>query len=241
MQNKFTIEQVREFWDKTASIYEKHNNRFRDAHCQRFEQAIKYLCLKPGQKVLNIWSRTGLAIPYLQQKCRNINILNLEVSGEFIKIAKTKFPHQSFEQTDLEHLPFNDNYFDHILSLETLEHAPKPLDFLNELERVLKPQSKLIMSLPPKTAEIPLRAYELFFKNHGEGPHRFLSSQTVKNLLERANFKLVLHQGTLLVPVGPGWLKKQGEKIIKKFQNTPLSELGIRQFYVAEKKSNSHL
>ena len=91
------------------------------------------------------------------------------------------------------------------------------------------------MSLPPKTAEPLLRIYELFFKNHGEGPHQFLSSKTVKSLLQEAEFNLLLHKGTLLVPVGPKFIKKFGEMIIDRFQNTFISELGIRQFYICQK------
>ena len=126
-------------------------------------------------------------------------------------------------------------FLDCILSLETLEHAPSPSKFLEECYRVLKPNSLLIMSLPPATAELPLRIYEVFFTNHGEGPHKFLSSKKVKKLLKEANFKLITHKGTLLIPIGPRFLKKIGEKIINKFQNTFISELGIRQFYICQK------
>ena len=100
---------------------------------------------------------------------------------------------------------------------------------------MLKSDGKLVLSLPPATAEIPLKIYELFFKNHGEGPHQFLPSKLVKKMLSRSGFKLILHQGTLLVPAGPNGLQRLGEKIIERFQQTPLKEFGIRQFYVCKK------
>lgn len=233
--NNFSIKEVRDFWDKVVSIYESSNAQFSDTHLQRFEEAIKYFDLKPGQKVLNIWSRTGLAIFYLRQKCSGLDIANLEVSPEFIKIAQEKFPQEKFQETNLDSLPFEDNHFDYILSLETLEHAPQPLIFLKELYRTIKPNGLLVMSLPPATAEIPLRIYECFFKNHGEGPHKFLSSRKVKKMLKAVGFEIILHKGTLLIPVGPKKLKVFGEKIIEKLQKTPLSEFGIRQFYICKK------
>ena len=91
------------------------------------------------------------------------------------------------------------------------------------------------MSNPPATAEFPHKIYDLFVDDHGEGPHRFLPSKTVKSLLKEADFKLILHKGTLLIPVGPVFLQRFGERIINMFQNTFLSEFGIRQFYIAEK------
>ncbi len=234
LDNSFTIEQVRDFWNKTAPIYENCNSKVKETHHQRFQEAIRHLDLRPGQRVLNIWSRTGSAIFYLRQNCPQLEIVNCEVSPEFIKIAQEKFPNEKFGQTDLDNLSFADNSFDRILSLETLEHAPSPLTFLKELHRTLKPNGLLVMSLPPATAELPLKIYELFFSNHGEGPHKFLSSRKVKKLLKLASFKLILHKGTLLMPVGPKWLKVLGEKIINGLQNTPISELGIRQFYICK-------
>lgn len=233
--NNFTIEEVRNFWNKTADVYDSINQQIGDVHLQRFQEAIKYMDLRPGQKILNIWSRTGLAIPYLRQKYPKIEIINLEVSPKFIEIAQKKFPQEKFQETDLAILPFKDNYFDYILSLETLEHAPDPSLFLQELSRTLKTNGLLIMSCPPAVAELPLKIYELFFANHGEGPHKFLSSKKVKYLLKKANFKVNLHKGTLLIPVGPKWLKAFGEKIINKLQKTPIRELGIRQFYICQK------
>jgi len=234
MANDFTIDQVRKFWDGVADIYDEVNKKIGPVHYQRFIESIKYLNLKNGDKVLNIWSRTGNAIPYLKN-VEGVEIYNLEVSPKMMARAKEKFPAENFILTDLKILNFPDNFFDAILLLETLEHTPEPLSLLKELKRVLKPSGRLVMSLPPKTAEIPLKIYEVFFKNHGEGPHNFLSSKTVKKMLTEVNFNLIFHKGTLLFPVGPEFLQRFAEKIIELFQRTPLKEIGIRQFYVCSK------
>lgn len=236
MKNNFTIGEVRKFWDGVSNEYDEINGRIEKTHRQRFEEASKYLKILPRQKILNVWSRTGEAIPYIRKLCPDAEIFNLEASPEFIKKAREKFPKENFKETNLDKFPFENNSFDCVMSLETLEHAPEPSLFLEECHRVLKPGGLLIMSLPPKTAELPLRLYELFFKNHGEGPHNFLSSKAVKKMIKDAGMDLIIHKGTLLVPVGPVWLKNLGEKIIEKCQKTPLSELGIRQFYISKKR-----
>ena len=233
MENRFTLNEVRSFWDRVADSYESSHDHIREAHFQRFEVAHKHLMLKPGMNVLNVWSRTGEAVPYLRKQCREIELYNLEVSPRFIEIAAKHFPEERFDETDLACLRFESGFFDYILSLETLEHAPKPLQFLKECHRVLKPHGILVMSLPPAAVELPAALFRLFAHDHGEGPHRFLSSKRVKCLLHEAGMTLLAHKATLLIPVGPKFLRDFGERIIQRFPDTFISELGIRQFYIA--------
>lgn len=236
MQNKFTIGDVKEFWDKAADSYIESHKKIKDIHFQRFSEAVKYMDPKPNLRILNVWARIGEAIPKLRDNYKDAEIINLEASSRFIEIASRIFPNETFRQTDLASFPCEDNYFDYIVSLETLEHAPDPLKFLRECYRVLKSDGTLILSCPPASIEIPVRIYKLFFGGHGEGPHKFLSSGQVKRLLEITGFKLISHKGTLLFPIGPTFLKIFGERLLNRFQNTPLKEFGIRQFYVCKKK-----
>src|SRR3989339_613748 len=183
MINKFNIKEVRDFWDKVADIYEEENKKVGYVHYHRYEKAIEYGNFRSGQKVLNIWSRMGGFIPYIR-KIPQIELMNYEVSPKFIEQAKIKFRNEDFSQTDLENLEdLQDDYFDRVVSLETLEHAPKPLEFVKELYRVLKPGGLLIMSLPPKGFEIPTMLWGFFAGNHGEGPHNFLWPYQVKKII----------------------------------------------------------
>ena len=234
-KNIFTLEGVKDFWDSVAGIYEEENNKISETHNQRFTEAIKYLDLKDDDKLLNVWSRAGSAIPFLRDKNKNIELHNLEVSPQMIKRAEEKFPEEKFGLTDLLKINLPDNYFDHILSLETLEHCPEPFVFLGELNRLLKPGGILVLSTPPSSCEPFYVVYSSFGLGHGEGPHKFISSKKVKHMLSESNFKILEHKGTLLIPLGPKFIKNLGEKIIKKFQHTFISELGIRQFYICEK------
>jgi 2-polyprenyl-3-methyl-5-hydroxy-6-metoxy-1,4-benzoquinol methylase len=45
-------------------------------------------------------------------------------------------------------LPFKDNSFDTVVSTEVLEHVPDPLRAMREMQRVLKPGGRLILSTP---------------------------------------------------------------------------------------------
>lgn len=236
MVNKFTIQEVCDFWNKIAPIYEPLNKKVGYVHTQRFEKALEFGKIEPGHKILNIWSRTGSLIPYLR-KTDNLEIHNREVSPEMMKVAQERYPQEKFELTDLENLSeLSNDWFDRIISLETLEHAPKPDVFLKELYRVIKPGGLLIMSLPPKGEEVPEFIYKLFFKDHGEGPHRFLWPKEVKGLLKDSGFTLLHHKPYIILPLGNDKLTRWGERTLTFiFGKTPLANFGVRHFYIAKK------
>ena len=236
MKNNFTIKEVIEHWDKIAAIYDPCNKKPSNPHFQRFVVGVGFMNPQPKMKVLNIWSRTGDSIQFLRNKCKDAALYNLEASKNMIKIAKKKYPAEKFHTTDLENLDYSDNFFDYILCLETLEHTPKPSKLLKEFHRTLKPTGRLILSLPPASAELNYRIYTFVFRSHGEGPHKFLSTKTVKKLLKETRFELLLHKSTLLIPVFGEVIMNLGEKIIEKFQDTFIAELGVRQFYVCKKR-----
>ena len=235
-KNPWTDREVEAHWDRVANIYVKENERVKGTHDQRFLESIRHLELKPGMKVLNITSRDAEAADYLIRYAPGTQVINAEISQGLIDVAAKLRP--SASQVKLQSyssLPFENGAFHRVLSLETLEHVSEPLNFLSELHRVSSDDARLVLSCPPATSEWPYRAYTALFGGHGEGPHRFPPSREVKEMFSVTKWKLIFHKGTLLIPVGPGWLKNLGEKFIGRMQGSYIAELGIRQFYVCEK------
>ena len=227
---------VEAHWDRVADIYINENEKVKGAHDQRFRESISHLDLKPGIKILNITSRDAEAAGYINSAMPDVKVINAEISLGLMKVAEKIRP--SVIQVKLENyvtLPFKNAEFDRLLSLETIEHVSEPMNFLEELHRVSTDEARLVLSCPPATSELPYRFYTAVFGGHGEGPHRFLSSKEVKRMLAETNWKLLAHKGTVLIPVGPSWLQRMGEKIISRMQGTFVAELGIRQFYICEK------
>jgi coenzyme F420 hydrogenase subunit beta len=238
-RNKWSDKEVEAHWDRVAGIYVSENEKVKQTHDQRFRESVAYLNLLPGMKVLNITSRDAEAADYIQAACKDVEVINAEISMGLMDVAASLRP--EITQVKIEtyaQLPFDDGEFDRVLSLETLEHCADPIMFLKELYRVSTQQTKLVLSCPPATAELPYQLYSLLFGGHGEGPHRFPKSKEVKQMFEKSGWKLKHHKGTLLVPVGPAGFQKWGEKLIDRYQNTFLSELGIRQFFVVKKPNN---
>ena len=234
-RGEFTSETVRAHWNKVAAIYDGWNKAYDTTHFQRFVEAMKHIDLAPGMRILDVWSRTGNASRYLFETCPEIEYTGLEPSEEMIRLGRGKYPQRSFAEGWMTALPFPTAYFDRVISLETLEHVPVPAQFLQEIRRVIKPGGRLVMSLPPAYAEWMTALVDGLKVNHGEGPHRFLPSGEVKQLLSQCGFRLLLHRGTVMIPAGPAFLRVKGNQWLESHvQGTFLAETGIRQFYVCE-------
>lgn len=236
-KNRWSDLEVEKHWDSVSSIYVKENNKVKDAHDQRFKEAIKHLDLFNDCRVLNISSRDCEADDYIKRENQSSHVINAEISQGLINVAKSLRPHVNQIKIDsYSNLPFEDSLFDRVLTLETLEHVEDPVIFLRELHRVSIDNAVMVLSCPPATSEIPYKIFTFLFGGHGEGPHRFLPSKEVKLLLKETGWMVKVHKGTVLFPVGPSFMQKGAERIIEKFQGTFISELGIRQFYVCGKR-----
>jgi SAM-dependent methyltransferase len=65
------------------------------------------------------------------------------------KAFALKHPNVRFQQHDvINRLPFDDGAFDHVFSIEGIEHFENPWTFIKELCRVLKPGGRLFISTP---------------------------------------------------------------------------------------------
>lgn len=236
-RNEWSDREVEAHWDRVASVYIRENERVREVHDQRFTQSVRFLELTACRRVLNISSRDGVATDYILNESSECEVWNAEISAGLMKEAANRRP--DIRQVKIEtyaSLPFEDRFFDRVLSLETLEHAADPVAFLKELHRVSTGDALLVLSCPPATSEIPYRIYTFLFGGHGEGPHRFPPSRRVKQMLDMCGWNLKHHEGTVLFPVGPAGFRRWGERILRRYQHTALSELGIRQFYVCDKQ-----
>ncbi len=155
-----------------------------------------------------------------------------------------------------EQLPFEDNYFDVVLSHEVLEHVDDDRQAIREVLRVLKPGGRLILF-------VPNRAYP--FETHGiywKGEYRFGNKLFVNYLPRKWRDKLAPHvrvytksdldrlfegqnvsyiQRTVLfgaydnIIAHSAWLGKLLRSVMHFLECTPLKVFGLSHFWVIEK------
>ena len=94
-----------------------------------------------GAKVLDVGAGQGGVVHELLS--RGVDARGIEPGQEFCELARMRIAADGHEPERIhlapgEELPFPDNTFDYVVSLQVLEHVPKQLPVLREMQRVLK-------------------------------------------------------------------------------------------------------
>ncbi len=101
--------------------------------------------------VLDVATGTGRLPQALLRDHFHGRIIGLDLSSGMLKQARAKLQTYGDDQIclirqDASHLPFEDEAFDAVTCLESLEFMPRPLDVLAEMVRVLAPGGMLFVT-----------------------------------------------------------------------------------------------
>lgn len=118
-------------------------------HLCRYKYAKQFV---QGKRVLDAACGSGYGSKMLAESAESV--IGMDISEEAIQYAQNNYaaPNVDFIVGSVEKLPFEDNFFDIIISFETIEHVNEQIQnsFLREIKRVLKDDGILIMSTPDK-------------------------------------------------------------------------------------------
>ncbi len=130
-----------------------------------------FVCAYAKDKVvLDVASGDGYVAYELAKNAGAKKVIGLDNFKQAIELAKKKYQHPclEFQLGRAEKMSFSNNYFDLIVSLETIEHVKDYHMFLQEVKRTLKPDGIFIVSTPNKRATLrgamlkkPLNPYHL--------------------------------------------------------------------------------
>jgi ubiquinone/menaquinone biosynthesis C-methylase UbiE len=153
--------------------------------CTR-KYVLKHIKHKSGT-VLEI----GVGLSSLLEDLQNFDCFGVDISPETIKQAQDIFSSKklkaNFSTANAENLPFNDNTFDVIVSVHTLEHIEHDDIVIQECARVLKPGGELLFFVPGRVDG--LATEEEWAK---WGHYRMYNKDHFENLASLANPVLIL-------------------------------------------------
>ncbi len=113
------------------------------------DEALSWLAVESGDRVLDVGSGTGFATEGLLQHTETVYCLDQSIHQMEKSFAKFgKHGDVKFHRGDAERLPFADNSFDHLWSSGSIEYWPNPVDALKEFRRVTKSGGRVLVVGP---------------------------------------------------------------------------------------------
>ena len=212
------------FWNLYALCYDSLNS-FRP-YQEMMGVILDYLRLGSGQKVLDAGCGTGnLEMRILQKNIDNLEIKAVDFSGAMLRRAEKKLAKDRsvvISEIDLnDKLPFPDNHFDRVVSVNVVHILKNPERAIHEFARVLAHGGKLIVVTLKEGYEMPL-----ILKAHSH-IHEDDAQWKTKNLL--AWFRLVFRtfgfNGTAVKFIFVALFNKAVDREIKGFSRKELERI----------------
>lgn len=147
---------------------------------------------KKNLKILDLGCGGGNVAAFLKNKFPSWSVYGIDVSSKAIKSAKENFKNVKFIRSPAEKLPFKNQEFDLVLSLDTLEHFKNYKNVILEVKRVLNTNALFYLAVPlEKQFPTPLWFFYKFgwtAKNEYVGHVNYFDNRTILSEFKNLGF-----------------------------------------------------
>lgn len=136
---------IRQQYNQMAEGYDK---RWKNYISKTLTFLKNWADISSDKIVLDIGCGTGEFEQLLLTENPQQEIIGIDISEEMLLKAEKKcqnYPNVSFQKATASALPFEDNYFDIIVSASAFHYFENPDTALKEMKRVLKPDGKVVI------------------------------------------------------------------------------------------------
>jgi ubiquinone/menaquinone biosynthesis C-methylase UbiE len=134
-----------------AKRYHQETTRWMQGVAKNFVSVAERWGITDG-KVLDVGTGPGSLAIGFAEGLPGVQVVGLDLSDAALELARENAQESrasvrvSFEKGDAEDMPFEDDTFDLAISNNTLHLVERPVSMFNEIQRVLKPQGRFVIS-----------------------------------------------------------------------------------------------
>jgi len=138
------LHDVAAFFDQRAATYERH-----DMHRWLAAQVVSVVKTRPGMKVLDVATGTGLVARALLASTPSISVVGVDISPGMLAVAQEKMTEAtrfSVSLADASALPFQDETFDGVFCVASIAYLSDADAALAEWVRVCRTSGKVAIT-----------------------------------------------------------------------------------------------
>ncbi|NLB52451.1 MAG: methyltransferase domain-containing protein [Syntrophomonadaceae bacterium] len=182
----------RKYFDKQAVRYDQS---WDGKYCRQMYASVfeKIRSSYPFFSLLDVGCGSGTLLAMIKKEFPDIQAAGIDLSEKMIAQAKMLLGSDILLQAgDVDQMPWPDNTFDLLVCNASFHHYPDPQRSLQEMQRVLKPQGRLVMADPWWSDKVR-RIINYYLKSpfNASGDVYIYSRQEIENLLAHAEFHSV--------------------------------------------------
>jgi ubiquinone/menaquinone biosynthesis C-methylase UbiE len=209
-------------FDKIAARYDYYKNKS-SFYYTNLKKLLGSLIPK-GKRVFEVGCGTGDLLNNLSPKYG----YGFDISSQMVKIAKDK-------HRQSKNLSFSTEWpkdsFDYIFMSDVIEHLENPEETFKQISKLMGRNTTFICTMANPVWEPILMVAEKLGLKMPEGPHKRVSFEDLRIMMEQSGLKVVKHDYKLLMPISIPVLTKLVNKYLERY----LRKLAFIEYFNAVK------
>ena len=172
-------------YTRIAPDYDKKWSFYIDATTR---ETVARLNLRPTDRVLDVGCGTGSLLYYLVSSYPKAQLSGIDLVPEMLAIARRRLPPSiELREGSVEHLPFEDEQFDIVVSCSMFHYIHNPITALRQIHRVLRSGGQLVIT-DRCDDYIACRICDLYLRLFNRAHFKTYGKKECLRLLEEADY-----------------------------------------------------